>query len=127
MDADRLQRGRDRFREVMGWEAPTGTEPFAEQGVLGTVFAELWTRPGLSVRDRRLISLTCVCSAGNPMPIQQHMQAALASGDLSLEEMQEFVLHLAFYAGWPVASVAHAALRELSQARAANGDSAPTT
>jgi 4-carboxymuconolactone decarboxylase len=113
MDADRLARGKDRFREVMGWEFPAGGEPFSEQGVAGTVFAELWTRPGLPDRDRRWISITCVCVAGNAAAIRQHIEAALRTGDISLDEMKEFVLHFAFYAGWPLASTAHHALREI--------------
>lgn len=114
MEPERLDRGRARFQEVMGWDFPPSTEPFAEQGVLGTVFAELWTRPGLADRDRRWISITCVCLAGKEGPMRQHMEAALASGDISLEEMTEFVLHFAFYAGWPNASTAHQVLRELA-------------
>jgi len=97
----------------MGWEFPDGHEPFAEQGVLGTVFAELWTRPGLPDRDRRWISISCVCVAGNTSAIRQHMEAALRSGDISSEEMKEFVLHFAFYAGWPLAATAHHVLRDI--------------
>lgn len=117
MDAERLERGRQRFREVMGWEFPEGREPFAEQGVLGTVFGELWTRPGLADRDRRWITITCVCVTGNDIPIRQHIEAALDSGDITFDEMTEFVLHLAFYAGWPIASTAHRVLREIGAAR----------
>jgi 4-carboxymuconolactone decarboxylase len=117
MEAERLERGRQRFREVMGWEFPAGQEPFSEQGVLGTVFAELWTRPGLADRDRRWISITCVCAAGSDAPIRQHIEAALDSGDITFDEMTEFVLHFAFYAGWPIASTAHRVLREIGAAR----------
>ena len=65
---------------------------------------ELWDRPGLSRRDRRWITLTAVGAAAVREPIQQHVYAALASGDITREEFQEFVLHFAYYAGWPRAS-----------------------
>ena len=119
MDEERMARGRARFEEVMGWPPPTGEEPFAQQGVVGTVFAELWTREGLADRDRRWISITCVCNAGNAPAIRQHLEAAVRSGDITIEELQEFMLHFAFYAGWPRASFANAVLRELATALAA--------
>lgn len=118
MDAERTTRGRQRFSEVMGWEAPTGDEPFVVDGVVGTVFGELWTRPGLADRDRRWISICCVCNAGNAMAIRQHLEAAVRSGDIALDELREFVLHFAFYAGWPRAAVVNSTLRELEAALA---------
>ena len=49
-------------------------------------------------------SFACVGAAAVDVPIQQHVYAALASGDISREEMQEFVLHFAYYSRWPRAS-----------------------
>ena len=119
MDQERTTRGTERFREVMGWEPPASEDPFVHQGVVGTVFAELWTREGLPDRDRRWISIACVCNAGNASAIRQHLEAAARSGDISVEELQEFVLHFAFYAGWPRAAVAHGVLGELMTTLAA--------
>ncbi len=100
----RTERGRKRYKEVMVSEPPPGISVFTGQGVVDSVFAELWDRPGLSRRDRRWITLACVGAAGADQPIQSHVTAALASGDISREEFQEFVLHFAYYAGWPRAS-----------------------
>jgi 4-carboxymuconolactone decarboxylase len=102
--AERTETGRRRYREVMVSDAPPPVTPYLEKGVVDAVFGELWDRPGLSRRDRRFITLACVASAAVEVPIQQHVYAALASGDLSREEMQEVVLHFAYYAGWPRAS-----------------------
>ncbi|MFJ9173980.1 carboxymuconolactone decarboxylase family protein [Streptomyces sp. NPDC102360] len=65
---------------------------------------QVWSRPGLSRRDRRWVTLTCVAAADAPEPIEEQVHAALAGGDISLEEMLEFVLHFAVYCGWPKAS-----------------------
>src|SRR4051794_37029749 len=89
--------------------APPPMTPYLERGVVDSVFGELWNRPGLSRRDRRLITLACVGAAAVDVPIQQHVYAALESGDITREEMQEFVLHFAYYAGWPRASALEAA------------------
>jgi 4-carboxymuconolactone decarboxylase len=100
----RTATGRRRYREVMVSEAPPPTTPYLARGVVDSVFGELWDRPGLSRRDRRWITLACVGAAAVDMPIEQHVYAALASGDITREELQEFVLHFAYYAGWPRAS-----------------------
>ena len=100
----RTETGRRRYREVMVSDAPPPFTPYLDKGVVDSVFGELWDRPGLSRRDRRWITLACVAAAAVDEPIQQHVYAALASGDITREELQELVLHFAYYAGWPRAS-----------------------
>jgi len=102
--AERTETGRRRYREVMVSDAPPPVTPYLGHGVVDSVFGELWDRPGLSRRDRRFITLACVASAAVEEPVQQHVYAALASGDITREEFQEVVLHFAYYAGWPRAS-----------------------
>jgi 4-carboxymuconolactone decarboxylase len=100
----RTETGRRRYREVMVSDAPPPLTPYLDQGVVDSVFGELWNRPGLSRRDRRFITIACVAAAAVDEPVQQHVYAALASGDISREEFCEVVLHFAYYAGWPRAS-----------------------
>jgi 4-carboxymuconolactone decarboxylase len=69
------------------------------------LFGEIWNRPGLSIRDRRIVTLACVAGADATKPIDDHVYAALASGDLTIDEMNEITLHFAVYCGWPKASV----------------------
>jgi len=106
---ERTEVGRRRYREVMVSDAPPPMTPYLARGVVDSVFGELWNRPGLSRRDRRFVTLACVAAAAVEVPIEQHVYAALASGDLTREEMQEVVLHFAYYAGWPRASALEAA------------------
>ena len=68
------------------------------------VFAEVWERPGLTRRDRRFVTLACVAAADAEGPLRDHVYAALNSGDVTITEMQETVLHFAVYSGWPKAS-----------------------
>ncbi len=118
---ERTATGRSRYREVMVSEAPPPLTPYLARGVVDSVFGELWDRPGLSRRDRRWITLACVGAAAVDVPIQQHVYAALASGDVTREEMQEFVLHFAYYAGWPRASALEAAYYQAVTRLDANG------
>ena len=55
--------------------------------VVEWVFGDLWWRPGLTRRDRRLISITCVALTGAPFPLAIHVGAAVWSGDVSAAEM----------------------------------------
>lgn len=102
-DRTRHQRGLRTFAEVMTIDPPDDESPFAG-GLIDFVFGEVWSRPGLSRRDRRFVTLPCVAAADAQAPLEQHVYAALNSGDLSITEMRETVLHFAVYAGWPKAS-----------------------
>ena len=47
------------------------------------------------------MTLSCVCAAGVVIPIQTHVYAAINSGDCTLDEVDEFGLHVATQLGWP--------------------------
>jgi DNA-binding CsgD family transcriptional regulator/alkylhydroperoxidase/carboxymuconolactone decarboxylase family protein YurZ len=83
---------------------PDDSSPATETGLIDFVFGEVWSRPGLSRRDRRFVTLPCVAAADAEGPLRDHVYAALNSGDLSIVEMRETVLHFAVYSGWPKAS-----------------------
>src|ERR1700679_3916774 len=104
-EAKRL-RARVLFEEVMCRPFDLAPTPATEHGLLEFMFGELWARPGLSRRDRRWVTLTCACAADTVGPIEANVYAALASGDITFDELQEFVLQLAVYCGWPKASFA---------------------
>jgi len=91
------------YREVMTVEPPPPSTPH-EQATLDFVFGQVWPRPGLSRRERRWVTLSCVAAADSPGPIEDHVYAALKSGDIGLPELLEFVLQFAVYCGWPKAS-----------------------
>jgi len=100
---DRLERGKRAFADVMTFPAPDNLMP-ATASFLEFVFAEVWQRPAMNRRDRWFVTLPCVAAADAEMPLRDHVYAALNSGDVSITEMQETVLHFAVYAGWPKAS-----------------------
>jgi len=82
------------------------------------LFGDVWSRPGLSVRDRRLITLTILTALGNEMILRLHFDATMKSGDLSDQEIDELILHVAHYGGWPTAAVASQVVRQLRAERA---------
>jgi 4-carboxymuconolactone decarboxylase len=96
----RVARGEECFRDVNFVPAPPRTSPYTLAGILNFVFGEVWQRPGLSERDRRCITVASVGVDDTVIPIRSHVYSALKSGQLSLTEMEELVLHFAVYAGW---------------------------
>jgi 4-carboxymuconolactone decarboxylase len=110
----RLDNGRQMFREVTGMEPPVGSPAF-EASMLPHVFGEIWTRPGLSRKERRWISLTCAATSGLLPPVEAHLRGALTSGDITLDELNEWVLQIAQYAGWPTAAMLETTLRKVGR------------
>ena len=109
-DDERWARGAAVFEQVNGMPAPSrGADALADV-VIDQVFAEIWTRPGLTRQERRWIAITCACMAGAPVAMHAHIGAALRTGDLSIEQLEEFVVHFAVYAGYPKATAARAVL-----------------
>src|SRR6476661_5721700 len=103
--AERLAGGIKSFEEINLIEAPSQDSPYFYAGILNFVFGHLWLRPGLTRRDRRLITIPCV-GVGDAMgPINSHVTSALDSGDVAYEEMQELILQFRAYAGTPRARV----------------------
>jgi 4-carboxymuconolactone decarboxylase len=76
-------------------------------------WGEIWTRPGLDVRSRRLIVIATTIAQGRWEELRLHVRAAVADGGLSADEVKEIVLQQAIYCGVPTA---HHALREVAQA-----------
>lgn len=66
------------------------------------LLGEVWNRPGLSQRDRSLITVAALVTSHSVNQMPHHFERALANG-ITLDELKEIFLHLAFYAGWPAA------------------------
>jgi 4-carboxymuconolactone decarboxylase len=100
MTSDRRRRGLDKMSEVYGWDVQDGPGDFF--GItIDHLFAEIWTRPGLSLRDRRLLLLGLLTGQGMQDVADIQIDAALRGGDLNADELREIAIFLTHYAGWP--------------------------
>lgn len=100
----RMAGGVECFTWINCVPAPPADTPYTGAGILPFVFGELWQRPGLSVRDRRFLTIPAVGVSDAEMPIWSHLFSAMKSGDVTYDEVLEMILHFAVYAGWPKAS-----------------------
>jgi alkylhydroperoxidase/carboxymuconolactone decarboxylase family protein YurZ len=89
------------FRERLEQLKPE-QEPYTLE-TIEHLFAEIWSRPGLSIRDRRLLVFGVTAALGRADLAETQMVGALENGELTPEQLGEVVLQLAFYAGWPCA------------------------
>lgn len=69
------------------------------------LFGDVWERPGLSPRDRSLITVASLIALYRTNELPFHLKKALQNG-ISRDELIEVITHLAFYAGWPTANTA---------------------
>ena len=76
------------------------------------VFGDVWERPGLSKRDRSLITVAALTALYRPDQLRGHLWRALDNG-VTRDEIAELITHLAFYAGWPNAGTAAVIAKEV--------------
>ena len=64
------------------------------------LFGDVWKRPGLSPRDRSLITVATLIALYRQNELPFHLNKALQNG-VTRDEIIEVITHLAFYVGWP--------------------------
>ncbi|MGR4848412.1 carboxymuconolactone decarboxylase family protein [Streptomyces violaceus] len=80
------------------------------------LFGDIWERPGLSPRDRSLVTVSVLAALYRAEQLGYHLGVALDNG-LTTEELSEAITHLAFYAGWPNAMTAITRLKQITDER----------
>ncbi|NNH73324.1 carboxymuconolactone decarboxylase family protein [Nocardia uniformis] len=97
---ERRERGLKKMSEVYGWEFQDGPgEHFAVTA--DHLFADIWSRPGLSIRDRRLLLIGALTAQGLFDIAEIQIGAALRNEELDEEQLREIALFLCHYVGWP--------------------------
>jgi 4-carboxymuconolactone decarboxylase len=73
--------------------------PALEKYVQERVFDDVWKRPGLSSRDRSIVTLAALIARNHTIEMARYLNGALDNG-VKPAEISEAITHLAFYAGW---------------------------
>ena len=104
-DSKRRERGLEMISEVYAGDVVTPPEGYAFTDVmLEQLFAEVWSRDVLSIRDRRILLMGIIAEKGETMTFGIQAKAALKRGELTPDELREFLLMIAQYAGYPRAA-----------------------
>lgn len=77
-------------------------------------YGDIWERPGLSKRDRSLVTITALIALNRPDQLRSHIAIGLQNG-LTEDEIIEAITHMAFYSGWPSAVSSLAIAKEIFQ------------
>jgi len=83
-----------------------------QQIVTGFAWGQIWTRPGLSHRERSILNLGMLTALNRPHEFKVHVRGALNNG-LTREEIREALLQTAVYCGFPAAIEAFRLAREV--------------
>ena len=68
--------GEESFRTINCLPFALPGQPYSGAGILNFVFGEMWLRPGLGLKERRLVTVACVAFQDAPLPILSHVYAA---------------------------------------------------
>lgn len=118
---ERRRRGLRTMEQVYGFDMTDGEGDFFGY-TADHLFGEIWQRPGLSDRDRRLLLIGLLAGQGAADVLGIQVPAAHANGELDDEALREIVIFLCHYAGWPNGARLNSIVEEtIARARPAGG------
>ena len=94
------RRGLEKMEEVYGFEMTDGEGDFFRY-TADHLFGDIWQRPGLSDRDRRLLLVGALAAQGAHDVLGLQVPAAHRNGELDDAALREIVVFLSHYVGWP--------------------------
>ena len=101
---DELRRkGLEKMNEVYAWEMPDVPGEFFALTV-EHLFGRIWTRPGLSMRDRRMMLMGVLTALNQEELLEVQVNAVLQNEELTREELREMAIFLTHYVGFPLGS-----------------------
>lgn len=109
MSMTRSERGAVHYTQATGAPFPAPAT-LLESTIRDFAHADVWTRPGLELRERLLIALSGTAVTRDATACQAYAQGALSGEHLSLLELREAALHLAVYDGWASGKALDAAI-----------------
>ena len=100
--SDARKRGVAMMNQVYGWEMPADVPGDFFAVTADHLFADIWTREGLSLRDRRLLLLGAIAAQGQTDVAKIQINAALHNEELTEQQVEEAAIFLCHYVGWPL-------------------------
>lgn len=96
-----------RAQQLMGATAPKLAELTDD-----VLYGDIWERPGLSKRDRSLVTVAALIVLNRPDQLRSHLALARQNG-VTQDELVETITQMAFYSGWPSAVSAVAIAKDV--------------
>jgi 4-carboxymuconolactone decarboxylase len=123
--SERIEKGFEQLRKMLPQNRAEEVRkqwhrisPEFESLVLGILAGEVWTRPGLDLRTRSLATIAGLTALGRPRALALNIKMAVQNG-ATRTEIQECILQMAFYGGFPCAwealQIAHEVFQKLDR------------
>jgi 4-carboxymuconolactone decarboxylase len=114
---DELRRkGLDKMNEVYAWDMPDMPGDYFALTV-DHLFGSIWTRPGLSMRDRRMAVIAVLTAQGQSDLLEIQLNAVLHNEEMTLAELRELALFITHYVGFPLGSRLNSAIERVAGKR----------
>ncbi|GAC1395361.1 MAG: carboxymuconolactone decarboxylase family protein [Mycobacterium sp.] len=113
MAMDELRKkGLEKMNEVYGWEMPDMPGEYFALTV-DHLFGSIWSRPGLSMRDRRMMLLGVLAAQGMDELVEVQTNAILHNEEMTREELREIGIFLTHYVGFPLGAKVDGAIKRV--------------
>lgn len=122
---DVRRQGLDKMKEVYGWDMPDLPGDYFAL-TADHLFADIWSRPGLSMRDKRIMTLSVVTALGLSDLAEIQVNAALHNEEMSADELREMAIFITHYVGFPLGSTFNSVVEKVVAARKKAGRTAPS-
>lgn len=124
---DRYAQGMKVRRKVLGGAhvdrasgAQTKFDADFQRFITETAWGAVWSRPGLDLRTRHLITIAILAALGREHELELHLRS-IGNTDTTPDDVRELMLHVAAYAGIPAANSAMAQAKQILDARPSAG------
>ncbi|MGO9458105.1 MAG: carboxymuconolactone decarboxylase family protein [Acidimicrobiales bacterium] len=115
-------RGMAKMEEVYGFKVDPADVPGDYTAItVDHLFGTVWTRPGLDLRERRLLTIGTLAALGMGELLEIQFACALERGELDVAQAREVVIHLTHYVGWPLSTTLAGAAERAIAAAAEHG------
>ena len=110
---ERVEKGWLVAERVFGGRPPEGQENgLLSDMVMATAYADIWSKPGLGLRDSSLITFIVLAVQEQQKELRVHLRG-LANQGVSRLEAEEMMMHISIYIGWPKALEARRIITEV--------------
>jgi 4-carboxymuconolactone decarboxylase len=113
---NKMQAGMAIIQKLNFVNTAPGAKPMIGAGLMQAtvehLFGTIWSRPGMSIEERSLTTLTVLVALNRESEQLLHFRGARNLG-ISKDKLEEMILHVAHYSGWPVVISANRILNEV--------------
>jgi 4-carboxymuconolactone decarboxylase len=119
MQNEKYEKGMKIRRKVLGNEHVEKAEKLKndfdrdfQEYIVNNAWGDIWSRPGLTSRERSLITIALMTAMGHDEELALHLRAAKNTG-ATTEDIKEVLMHTAVYAGVPAVNHAFKIAKEI--------------